>query len=264
MKKGESGQFASKGNVCILPQEPKILMSVLPPPINVLCNEVAVIFVTSTENPVTAEILEKSPLLVHRHCIMHTLEWLKSNNPIYKDIIIDHETLNHDYPANGPALGFATTEILNNSSANSEGTTYANYVSESNDAACTDEEPFISMSPSGMLDTDQVTSTFKMHKLEALQLLKSGKSPFVKFGSGNQPLKTSWSPEVWCLLWLTLFPYGIGSFEDPVRRTPLLGVREIKLKAHVRHYLSLKDTHFQKHVCFPFVMMNVIQQRTTS
>jgi len=56
LKKGEHGQFASKCNVCIFPQEPKFLMSVLPPPITVLHNEIAVVFVASVDNPVTAEI----------------------------------------------------------------------------------------------------------------------------------------------------------------------------------------------------------------
>jgi len=162
LKKGESGQFASKGNVCIFPQEPKILMSVLPPPINVLHDEIAVVFVSSADNPVTAEILEKSPLLVRRHRILRALEWLKQNNPLYKDIRIDYETLNCDYPTDGAALGFATTEVLNNSSANSEGTSYAHYASESNDAAFADKNPIIPMTSSGMLDTDQVTSTYKM------------------------------------------------------------------------------------------------------
>ena len=130
--------------------------------------------------------MEKVVLLPH-----NALKWLKQNYPLYKDITIDCETLNCDYPVNGAALGFTTTEILNNSSANLEGTSYANYASESNDAAFADEELFIPMFSSGMLDTDQVTSTFKMCKLEALQLLKSRKTPFVKFSSGNQPLKTS-------------------------------------------------------------------------
>jgi len=162
LKKGESGQFASKGNVCIFPWEPRILMSVLPLPINVLHDDIAVVFVSCAVNPVTTEILEKSPLLVCCHQILRALEWLKQNNTLYKDMRIDYETLNCDYPTDGAALGLATTEILNNSSANLEGTSYAQYPSESNDATFGDETPVIPMTSSGMLDTDQVTSTYKM------------------------------------------------------------------------------------------------------
>ena len=69
---------------------------------------------------------------------------------------------------------------------------------------------------------------------------------------------------MWGLLLPTLFTYGISAFEDPVHRTPLLGIRGIKLKAHVHHCFTLADTCFQMHVSFPFVLMNVIQHQTTS
>ncbi|KIJ23210.1 hypothetical protein M422DRAFT_85886, partial [Sphaerobolus stellatus SS14] len=45
LEKGPTGQFASKGNVCIFPQEPRSLESVLPPPLNILHDEIAIIFV---------------------------------------------------------------------------------------------------------------------------------------------------------------------------------------------------------------------------
>ncbi|KIJ35319.1 hypothetical protein M422DRAFT_180994, partial [Sphaerobolus stellatus SS14] len=103
LEKGPTGQFASKGNVCIFPQEPHSLTSVLPPPLNTLHDEIAVIFVSSAENPVTVESLQKSPLLVQQGCILKALEWLKKNNPLYGEITIDLLTLTHDYPENGPA-----------------------------------------------------------------------------------------------------------------------------------------------------------------
>jgi len=196
LRKGESGQFASKGNMCIFPPELKLLISVLPPPINALHDEIAVVFVISQDNPITAEILEKSPILVWHNRILCALQWLKKNNHLYKDIIIGHETLHKDYPIEGAPPGFASTEILGISFTNSEGTSYANYTAESNDTAFADNEPIIPISSSGMLDTYQISSPFKMHKLEALQLLKSGKASYVKYGTGTQPLKTSWPPDV--------------------------------------------------------------------
>ncbi|KIJ44906.1 hypothetical protein M422DRAFT_97732, partial [Sphaerobolus stellatus SS14] len=69
---------------------------------------------------------------------------------------------------------------------------------------------------------------------------------------------------VWGSLWPTLFPYGIGMFEDRIHRTQGLGLRHINLKSHVKHYLSLTDQRFQKHTSFMFVMMNIIQRRTSS
>jgi hypothetical protein len=98
-----------------------------------------------------------------------------------------------------------------------------------------------------------------MHKLDALQKLKSGNVPFVKFPSGNIPLQTSFNPTVYGYLWPTLFPYGIGMFEHPIRLEKAQGLWHIDMKSHVSHLLHLSDKHFQTHITFIFVMMNIIQ-----
>ncbi|KIJ42104.1 hypothetical protein M422DRAFT_125823, partial [Sphaerobolus stellatus SS14] len=213
-----TGQFVSKGNVCIFPQEPRSLESVLPPPLSTLHDEIAIIFVASPDNPVDIMALEKSPLLVRRGRILQALHWLKENNPLYQDNIIDHDTLNRDYPESGPAPGFATAEVLKDSSATSEGSSYTNYASDANNETFLQNDTFVPLTSTGVLDTDQIDATFKMRKLEALRKLKCGKTSFAKYPSGNQPLKTSFAPHIWGSLWPTLFPYGIGMFEDPVRK----------------------------------------------
>ncbi|KIJ25640.1 hypothetical protein M422DRAFT_84980, partial [Sphaerobolus stellatus SS14] len=101
LQKGPKGQFASHGNVCIFPQEPSSLAYVLPPPINTLHDENAVVFVASAENPVTKETLDKPPLLVHQSRILAALDWLKENNPLYQSVEISHDILTHDYPEDG-------------------------------------------------------------------------------------------------------------------------------------------------------------------
>ncbi|KIJ45811.1 hypothetical protein M422DRAFT_165945, partial [Sphaerobolus stellatus SS14] len=35
------------------------------------------------------------------------------------------------------------------------------------------------------------------------------------------------------------------------------------MKPHIKHYLSLADNRFQRHISFIFVMMNIIQRRTS-
>jgi len=61
-----------------------------------------------------------------------------------------------------------------------------------------------------------------------------------------------------------LFPYGVGCFKDNVRLNKALGFRNINMKPHVSHLLSLTDTRFQKHLSFIFVMMNILQWKTSS
>jgi len=52
-------------------------------------------------------------------------------------------------------------------------------------------------------------------------------------------------------------------FEDTLQSLSNGGY-SIDLKPHIRHYLSLTDEHFQKHVAFPFVMMNILQHCSLS
>jgi len=48
LERGPTGQYASHGNVCIFPQDPCTLINVLPPPINVFYDEIAIILVSSS------------------------------------------------------------------------------------------------------------------------------------------------------------------------------------------------------------------------
>ncbi|KAJ6487970.1 hypothetical protein C8R45DRAFT_762164, partial [Mycena sanguinolenta] len=86
LEMGPTGQYASRGNVCIFVQEPGPLLQILPPPLSDLFGEISVVLVGSPETVVTSSMLEKSPLLVRRAKIVKALMWLKENNPLYSDI----------------------------------------------------------------------------------------------------------------------------------------------------------------------------------
>ncbi|KAJ7585991.1 hypothetical protein C8J56DRAFT_732078, partial [Mycena floridula] len=66
------------------------------------------------------------------------------------------------------------------------------------------------------------------------------------------------NPDIYGMLWPTLFPYGIGMFEDPVRS------KAVALKTQVKAYLQLADRRFQTHLSFPFVMHNILMLRASS
>ncbi|KAJ7822588.1 hypothetical protein B0H13DRAFT_1508745, partial [Mycena leptocephala] len=83
---GPNGQYASRGNVCILPQDPGPLLRILPPPLSALHNEVCIILVGSPDTPVTASMLKNTPLLVRRSKIVDALLWLILNNSLYADL----------------------------------------------------------------------------------------------------------------------------------------------------------------------------------
>ncbi|KAE9390455.1 hypothetical protein BT96DRAFT_833421, partial [Gymnopus androsaceus JB14] len=54
----------------------------------------------------------------------------------------------------------------------------------------------------------------------------------------------------------TLFPLGIGGFEDRRRDPP------VSLKAHAEHLLDQSARNFRSHYFYPFVVLNMIQRRT--
>ncbi|THU88272.1 hypothetical protein K435DRAFT_608902, partial [Dendrothele bispora CBS 962.96] len=98
---GASGQYASRGNVCILPQEPGPLSTSLPPPLSQLHDEIFV-SVGSPDAEITVDTLAKTPLLVRRTRIIDALRWLQANNPLYSDLDIQSVYTNAaEYPDHG-------------------------------------------------------------------------------------------------------------------------------------------------------------------
>ncbi|KAJ6622298.1 hypothetical protein B0H10DRAFT_1637082, partial [Mycena sp. CBHHK59/15] len=90
-------QRSASGNVCIHPHEISTIAMVLPRPMSALYDKIVVIFV-SDDHEATAEIFKRTPFLVRRGRILQALNWLKKNNPLYSDIIIDLAAL-AEYPA---------------------------------------------------------------------------------------------------------------------------------------------------------------------
>lgn len=53
----------------------------------------------------------------------------------------------------------------------------------------------------------------------------------------------------------TLFPYGIGGFEDDNR------ISKLSFKRQVKYFFNLADRRFQEHYSFLFTAFNIIQRR---
>ncbi|KAF5361235.1 hypothetical protein D9757_013225 [Collybiopsis confluens] len=258
---GPSGQYASRGNVCILPQHPGPLLTCLPPPINNLCNEISIILVGSTDTEITIDTLSKTPLLVRRNRIIQALEWLIKHNPLYADLDPNSIEVNSaHYPDHGIPIPLQNVIRVN---TNGEG---SSYTQQANMEQFNDNVSLVGMPSSTLVDSDSIDSTYRMRKLDALQKLKSGSHSFVKFPSGSTPMSTSHNSKLWGLLWPTLFPYGIGMMENAdVRSNGSIGFRKIDFKQHVSHLLqSGPNRRFQTHLSFIFVIGNIIQRRQTS
>ncbi|KAJ7091757.1 hypothetical protein C8R44DRAFT_578541, partial [Mycena epipterygia] len=90
-------QRAASGNVCIHPHEITTIATTLPRPMSTLYDEIVVIFV-SEDQEATADMFKRTPFLVRRGHILRALNWLKTNNSLYHNIVIDYAAL-AEYPA---------------------------------------------------------------------------------------------------------------------------------------------------------------------
>ncbi|KJA13612.1 hypothetical protein HYPSUDRAFT_110312, partial [Hypholoma sublateritium FD-334 SS-4] len=97
--KDDRNESRLKGHVIIHPQDPSPLLELLPPSVEDICTPICVILVGS-KKPSKEWLREKaSPLVVRRERVRAALLWLIANNRLYKDVVLDHETLD-TYPEN--------------------------------------------------------------------------------------------------------------------------------------------------------------------
>ncbi|KAE8243843.1 hypothetical protein A4X13_0g6923 [Tilletia indica] len=167
------------------------------------------------------------------------------------------------YPENG-VLPAPTQHMLGTASLRTEGASYTSYSAQANLEAFDGNEGEVPVLGQGVMDLDNVGDTFQERKLQAILRLKQGKDTFIKYPSGSVPLSTAYNTKMWCYLWPTLFPYGVGAFEDAVRLDSAFGLRKLHFKSHIKHVLGLADRRFCTHPAFIFVVMNVLQRRASS
>ncbi|KAJ7572014.1 hypothetical protein C8J56DRAFT_718476, partial [Mycena floridula] len=227
-------QHAAHGNICIHPHEISSLATVLPRPISSLYDEIVVIFVSNNQ-PATEEMFKRTPLLVRRGQILCALQWLKTNNRLYHDIQIDMNALS-EYPDDGDGRRpFPVLQQTPNATVLGQSSTYSGHGIDTTEKDF-EQNPYhpdsqIPISVSGTIDVEQTEVSLNSRKLRALQYLKAGGS-FVKSSTSSDTMFTRDNPDVYGMLWPTLFPYGVGSFEDPVRLHT--GFKAINLKTHIQ------------------------------
>ncbi|KAJ7122514.1 hypothetical protein C8R43DRAFT_899918, partial [Mycena crocata] len=234
-------QRAASGNVCIHPHEITTLGNTLPRPMSALYDEVVVIFV-SNDQEATAESFKHTPLLVRRGRILKALKWLKENNPLYHDIIIDFAAL-AEYPDDDNGwVKFPVQFQRANETIRGQNATYTGHGIDTTEAIFSEhaDDAAIPISSSGTFDVENSEISLNHRKIQALRYLKTNGS-FAKTSTSSETLSPRHNHNVYGMLWPTLFPYGTGMFEDPFRLQKESGFKPIKLKSHVEHYLQLAD-----------------------
>jgi hypothetical protein len=98
-------------------------------------------------------------------------------------------------------------------------------------------------------------SSSVLRKAAAHHLKKPGGN-YIELRHDPEPVNEFNNPDLFPLIYPTLFPYGIGGTEDKRRRTRL------GFQGHLKHFFNLADRRFQEHYSFLFTAFNMLQRRT--
>jgi hypothetical protein len=246
-------QQGMKGHIIVYPSKLEKIGHILPPSISDVITPICVVFVGS--QPPSAEWLwtKAKPLIVWKEKVWAALVWLKANNPLYSDVIIDHDTLNNMLHKQVAPVEIA---MQNSTTANeAQGPQYdftPPNTSETTDSAS--KTLFKSVIVSDIEGHD--VSTNKMSAAALRHLRKGG--GFVEIQHDPELANEYEDEELFPLLYPTLFPYGCGAFELMSRSVP------ISMKTQVQHFFSLTDRQFQEHYSFLFTVFNILQWHAVS
>jgi len=244
------------GHIIIYPQRPSEIAKILPPSINDLLTPICVLFVGA--NPPTLEWLHKKakPLCVRREKVRNALNWLKNNNPLYIDIEINNDLLNS--LDDNHILPYYIEHIVPSNQMETLVSRYDENASANFDTESVTPELDVNMNDipfQNVIITD-VDGHAPPHELRAAALrhVKQG-GGYIQIPHDPTPVNEFCNPSLFPMIYPTLFPYGVGGFEDQTCNIP------ISMKQHVKHLCGLADRRFQEHYSFMFTAFNILQRR---
>ncbi|CAF1486450.1 unnamed protein product [Adineta ricciae] len=263
----ETAQSALRGNCISFPQNVVNIAESLPLTLDELCESLKIIFI-GTQLP--EKIRVKSILTVRKKNVLNALQWLRQNNPLYRNIIVNSSNMNQLPDDDIPECLWATMEISNNIElADQE---RANYIPDPlQDAQKSMDNTSVPLATSAVLDVngvsvscDDVTKCLlekirmetkdKTVSTEAIE--QHDEDTVYMIPRGHKPANEYLNPELLMGMFPTLFPYGCGALEDSSRPV------KISLLEHIRYLLSLEDRRFEKNDSFIFIVFNMMQRRT--
>ncbi|CAF1614641.1 unnamed protein product [Rotaria sp. Silwood1] len=264
-----TAQSALKGNAITFPQNIPNIASSLPLAMSTLCDTIKVVFIGS-RMPTRDQV--RKILTVRKKKVRNALEWLKQNNILYGNIVINVENLNNLPDNDIPEPLWATREEhLNANELVDEREGYVpDPLTEANERGERTNASIISINVSGVLDVKGTSITSEDINYHLLQRLRADTTKSsIKFGEkylngndivymiphGSKPTNEYLNPNLLPGLYPTLFPYGLGGLEDLLRPV------KVSMKDHVRYLLNYDDKRFEKHHSFMFIVFNMIQRR---
>ncbi|KAJ7127742.1 hypothetical protein C8R44DRAFT_529044, partial [Mycena epipterygia] len=220
----QNTQRGIKGHIIIYPQQPSRVADILPPPIEEITSPICVLFVGAS--PPSPEWLREhaKPLAVSATRVRNALQWLKEHNPLYSDIKINEDCLQH--LEKNSVLPFNVEHIRANA-ANDTAT--SRYDSNQAPDPSTRPDAFIPFQNIMIADVDCHASSNEL-RAAALRHVKKRGGGYVQIPHDREPANEfNKDSLLFPLIYPTLFPYGIGGPNDSKRTVP------VSLKYHVKH-----------------------------
>ncbi|CAF1247456.1 unnamed protein product [Rotaria sp. Silwood1] len=202
--------------------------------------------------------------------VFEAVQWLRQNNPPYRNITINQSIINKLPDDDVPECLWATMEISTNVEAveNERASYVPDPLINASKFNNTTAIPIIS---SAMLDvngTKVSSNDVAEHLLQRIKAQASEKT-YEKdtehnssqdivyiISCGNKPANEYSNPNLLLGIFPTLFPYGRGGLDDGFR--PI----RINFREHLRYLLSYADHRFEQNYSFIFVVFNILQHRT--
>jgi hypothetical protein len=245
-------QKGMRGHVIIYPQKPESVAKLLPPSIEDIVTPVCVLFIGS-KPPTAAWLKDKAkPLLARGDRVRKALLWLKHHNPLYKDIVIN-ETVLRKIPSNN-LLPFHIEHVHPNEAQEDLQSWYDTHPAVRQAFASFGEQDNIPFENVVVTDVEGHASSNELCAAAVRHVKKKG-GGYIEVGHAENPVNEFGNPDLFPMIYPSLFPYGVGGCEDQSR------VHHISLQSHVKHLFSLSDRRFQEHPCFMFTAFNILQRR---
>ncbi|KAG1734237.1 uncharacterized protein EDB91DRAFT_1000979, partial [Suillus paluster] len=234
-----NAQRGLKGNIIVFPQRTSPILDMLPPPMDDIVMPICVLFVGSS--PPTPEWLRQHarPLVVRREKIRDALLWLQEHNHLYHDVVIDQERLTspddkHVLPVHIETMSEASDKgqdilTLCYDSLSAVPTTSAeNDISVDQDLPNTTKADLLSIFEHVVVTDVDANSPSHQLRAAALRHVKDKAGGFIQVPHSSQPVNEFVNPELFLLMYPTLFPYGVGGFKNPHRSSKLALKRQVK------------------------------------
>lgn len=242
-------QRGVRGHIIIHPQHPEKTETTLPLTLDEAAKPICVVFVGS-KSPTKEWLKEKAvPLSVRRDKIKRALVWLKENNVLYRDILVDEGRID-SLPEND-IVPVDVQHVQPSAGQDALTSAYENGGGVLREGATGD--PTSSFESVVITDVEGNAPPDKL-RAAALRHFKRG-GGYVEMQHDYLPENEFFNPVLFPKAYPTLFPYGVGGFEDRDRPVAL------SMKHHVKHLLNLGDVRFQEHYSFMFTAFNVLQRR---